>query len=139
MSKLFGDGTTAANKSGYRPEIDGLRAIAVLSVLIHHLNAAMLPGGFVGVDIFFVISGTLITSQVVREAVEGRFSVRQFYKRRINRILPALMVVVGTTSIAGAFILSPSDLVLFRSKCGLSRIRPLQCLFLAGLWELLRS
>ena len=113
MSKLFGDGTTAANKSGYRPEIDGLRAIAVLSVLIHHLNAAMLPGGFVGVDIFFVISGTLITSQVVREAVEGRFSVRQFYKRRINRILPALMVVVGTTSIAGAFILSPSDLVLF--------------------------
>jgi len=99
-------------RQAYRPDIDGLRAIAVLSVLIHHLNESLLPGGFVGVDIFFVISGFLITAQVHAEAREGTFSIRQFYKRRINRIVPALFTVVAACLAAGAFLLSPADLLL---------------------------
>src|SRR5690242_2053589 len=97
--------------NAYRPDIDGLRAIAVLSVMLHHLNASILPGGFVGVDIFFVISGYLITSHINKEASEGSFSLKQFYKRRINRIVPALATVLLTTFAAGCFILSPADLV----------------------------
>ncbi|THA13438.1 acyltransferase family protein, partial [Rodentibacter pneumotropicus] len=70
----------------YRPEIDGLRAIAVISVIIFHLNETWLPGGFLGVDIFFVISGFLITSIILREAEENRFTFKNFYTRRIKRI-----------------------------------------------------
>lgn len=97
------------NPSSYRPDIDGLRAIAVLSVLVHHLNAAWLPGGFVGVDIFFVISGFLITSQVYAEICDGRFTIKRFYLRRINRIVPALVVVTVGTCVAGWWWLSPAD------------------------------
>lgn len=96
----------------YRPDIDGLRAIAVLSVLLHHLNAALLPGGFIGVDVFFVISGYLITGQVHKEIQQGMFSIGQFYKRRINRIVPALVTVIVATLCAGFVLLSPSDLLL---------------------------
>lgn len=95
----------------YRTDIDGLRAIAVLSVVLNHLNASILPGGFVGVDIFFVISGYLITSQVYKEVREGTFSLKQFYKRRINRIVPALVTVVVAVLTIGYMVLSPSDLV----------------------------
>ncbi|MGD0547392.1 MAG: acyltransferase family protein, partial [Terracidiphilus sp.] len=99
------------SKLDYRPDIDGLRAVAVLSVLFHHLAPSILTGGFVGVDIFFVISGYLITSQIYKEAREGHYSLRQFYKRRINRIVPALMTVIAATMAAGVVILSPGDLV----------------------------
>ncbi len=99
------------NPNKYRPDIDGLRAIAVLSVVLHHLNASLLPGGFVGVDIFFVISGYLITSQVHKEACESTFSLKQFYKRRINRIVPALVTVAFATLAIGLLVLSPADLV----------------------------
>lgn len=99
------------NNNQYRPDIDGLRAIAVLAVVIHHLSASILPGGFVGVDVFFVISGYLITSQIYKEAANGTFSIKQFYKRRINRIVPALLTVVVVTLICGILILSPADLV----------------------------
>lgn len=99
------------NKNQYRPDIDGLRAIAVLSVLFDHLSATLLPGGFVGVDIFFVISGYLITSQVYKEVCGGSFSIQQFYKRRINRIAPALVTVILATIIVGSVLLSPADLV----------------------------
>lgn len=95
----------------YRPDIDGLRAIAVLSVFINHLSASALPGGFIGVDIFFVISGFLITSQVHKEICEGNFSIKQFYKRRINRIAPVLMLVIVTTLLVGLIVLSPADLI----------------------------
>jgi peptidoglycan/LPS O-acetylase OafA/YrhL len=95
----------------YRPDIDGLRAIAVLSVLIHHLNASILPGGFIGVDVFFVISGYLITSQIYKEVNNGTFSVKQFYKRRINRIVPALLLVIAVTLSIGILMLSPADMV----------------------------
>jgi len=91
--------------------LDGLRAVAVLSVLLQHLNCSIFPGGFVGVDIFFVLSGYLITSQVYKEACDGTFSLKQFYKRRINRILPALLTVATATVAVGAIVVSPGDLV----------------------------
>lgn len=99
------------NKNQYRPDIDGLRAIAVLSVLLHHLSPTILPGGFVGVDIFFVISGYLITLQIYKEVCEKSFSVKNFYKRRINRIIPVLIAVISATFIAGMFLLAPVDLI----------------------------
>jgi len=77
----------------YRPEIDGLRAVAVLPVILFHGGFAVFAGGFVGVDIFFVISGFLITSIILSDLEKGRFSVRRFYERRARRILPALFFV----------------------------------------------
>lgn len=111
----------------YRADIDGLRAIAVLSVFIHHLNASVLPGGFIGVDIFFVISGYLITSQILKDFEQGTFSLKQFYKRRINRIVPALVTVLIVSITAGLFLLSPADLTklvksAFLAMIGLSNI-----------------
>ncbi|MEO8296173.1 MAG: acyltransferase family protein [Burkholderiales bacterium] len=91
--------------------MDGLRAVAVLAVLIHHISAAFLPGGFIGVDIFFVISGYLITSQVFKESLDDKFSLREFYKRRINRIIPALLLVLMVSLVVGCVLLSPADLV----------------------------
>ncbi|WP_438998617.1 acyltransferase family protein [Variovorax beijingensis] len=95
----------------YRPEIDGLRAIAVLSVLLFHVNSEWVPGGFVGVDIFFAISGYLITSIVFRDVVAGRFSFARFYKRRILRIAPAYFAVTIATLAAGFVLLLPEDLL----------------------------
>ena len=82
------------SSSDYRPDIDGLRAIAVLAIILFHANARWLPGGFVGVDVFFVISGYLITGIVAKELHEGRFSFSRFYARRMRRILPALWVLL---------------------------------------------
>ncbi|WP_247278802.1 MULTISPECIES: acyltransferase family protein [unclassified Bradyrhizobium] len=92
----------------YRADIDGLRAIAVLSVLAFHYNAA-LPGGFTGVDVFFVISGFLITQQLSAEISNGTFSILNFYDRRIRRIVPALAVVLALSLWIGKFLLLPGD------------------------------
>ncbi len=81
----------------YRPDIDGLRAIAVLSVVLYHLGVGLIPGGFVGVDIFFVISGFLITGIINTEISSNSFSLKNFYYRRIRRIFPALFVVCFVT------------------------------------------
>lgn len=93
----------------YRPDIDGLRAVAVLSVVLHHLNSAWLPGGYTGVDIFFVISGFLITTHILTALREGEFSLWRFYQRRINRILPALLAVLLCSLFVGVLVLSPVD------------------------------
>jgi peptidoglycan/LPS O-acetylase OafA/YrhL len=94
----------------YRPDIDGLRAIAVVSVIIFHLNANLLPGGFLGVDIFFVISGFLITGLLLKELqLTKQISLKGFYVRRIKRIIPALLIVVVTTLVVGFLILTPAD------------------------------
>jgi peptidoglycan/LPS O-acetylase OafA/YrhL len=89
--------TAAAHSLTYRPEIDGLRAIAVLPVMFFHAGFAAFSGGFVGVDIFFVLSGYLITSIIMGEAEQGRFSLLRFYERRARRILPPLLLVVAAT------------------------------------------
>ncbi len=82
----------------YRPEIDGLRSIAVVPVVLFHAGFGLFSGGFVGVDVFFVISGYLITSIIIRERFEGNFSLLNFYERRARRILPALFVVLAVTT-----------------------------------------
>lgn len=120
--------TPGTHLTSYRPDIDGLRSIAVLSVVLHHLSGELLPGGFVGVDIFFVISGFLITSQIYKEIGERSFSIRQFYKRRINRIVPALATVTAATLLTGFVLLSPADLVLL-AKSALASILGLSNLF----------
>ena len=86
----------------YRPEIDGLRALAVLSVIIYHgelslYNFKLLEGGFLGVDVFFVVSGYLITSLILNDInLKGKFSYLYFYERRARRILPALLIIILT-------------------------------------------
>lgn len=97
----------------YRPDIDGMRAIAVISVIFFHAKVSGFEGGFVGVDIFFVISGFLISNIILREMREEQFSLLAFYERRIRRILPVLLIVILTTSILAWFILLPDDLRRF--------------------------
>ena len=94
----------------YRPDIDGLRCVAVLSVLAFHAAPGWLRGGFVGVDIFFVISGFLISTIVFSNLEAGSFSLRTFYARRILRIFPALALVLATTLVLGWFVLLPEEL-----------------------------
>jgi peptidoglycan/LPS O-acetylase OafA/YrhL len=89
----------------YRPDIDGLRAIAVGSVLTYHAFPSLLPGGFIGVDIFFVISGFLITTIILQSLAAGDFSYRDFYARRIRRIFPALILVLAATLAFGWYVL----------------------------------
>lgn len=89
----------------YRPDIDGLRGIAVLSVVLFHAFPAVLPGGFVGVDIFFVISGFLISTIIFSNLARGSFSFTEFYVRRIRRIFPALLVVLLAVAGFGWFTL----------------------------------
>lgn len=102
----------ACNKGTYyRPDIDGLRALAVLAVILFHADIPFFSGGFVGVDIFFVISGFLITSILLREHGEGRFKLRSFYERRIRRIFPALFVVLAATTLVAWNVLLPIDMV----------------------------
>jgi peptidoglycan/LPS O-acetylase OafA/YrhL len=92
----------------YRPDIDGLRAVAVLAVIAFHLGS-WLPGGFAGVDIFFVISGYLITGRIVLDIERGVFSAPAFYARRIKRIFPAMLLVTSATLVAGRVLLMPGD------------------------------
>jgi len=95
----------------YRSDIDGLRALAVLSVIIFHINKNWIPGGFLGVDIFFVISGYLITLILVKEVTATRkINIVNFYKRRIKRIIPALLFVLIPTFIVGFFLFIPDAL-----------------------------
>lgn len=93
---------------GYRPDIDGLRALAVLPVIFFHAKLGC-PGGYVGVDVFFVISGFLITSMILRDLKSGRFSLADFWERRIRRIFPALLGMVLVSLLAGGLLLLPHD------------------------------
>lgn len=101
--------TSPSHGIAYRPDIDGLRAIAVLAVVFYHAGLGC-PGGYVGVDVFFVISGYLITSLILRELHQGTFSLAAFWERRIRRIFPASAVCVLVTLVAGFFLLLPDDL-----------------------------
>lgn len=103
----------------YRPDIDGLRALAVLSVVLYHFGWPGLGGGFLGVDIFFVISGYLITRLIAKEIREtGRFSFGRFYLRRARRLFPALAVTLALSCVAALVILSPLHLESFGWELG---------------------
>jgi peptidoglycan/LPS O-acetylase OafA/YrhL len=93
----------------YRSDIDGLRAVAVVPVVLFHARVPMFGGGYVGVDVFFVISGYLITSLILSEMSTGSFSFADFYERRIRRIFPALFVVMGFCAAFGWFVMAPDD------------------------------
>lgn len=95
---------------GYRPDIDGLRTIAVVPVVLFHAGLSGFSGGFIGVDVFFVISGYLITGILLKSISEDRFSVVDFYIRRIKRILPALLLILGLSTIAAWLIFPPNEL-----------------------------
>lgn len=95
----------------YRPDIDGLRAVAVVFVLIFHAFPSVLPGGFIGVDVFFVISGFLITGIIVRQLGTGSFTLSGFYFRRMRRIFPTLIVVLLATMTLGWFFFLPNEFV----------------------------
>jgi peptidoglycan/LPS O-acetylase OafA/YrhL len=103
-------GMELSSKPGYRADIDGLRAVAVLSVLAFHYGAGI-RGGYTGVDVFFVISGFLITQVLATEIAAGTFSVVGFYDRRMRRILPALLTMLAAVLLAGRWLLSPGDYV----------------------------
>lgn len=135
----------------YRPDIDGLRAVAVLAVLVFHAFPEALPGGFVGVDIFFVISGFLISGIILKDLDRGRFTFANFYSRRVRRIFPSLVLVLALVLAIGWFLLLPNEFVALSStpqparhsyrtwRCGVNRVtsilRPnpsLCCIF--GRW-----
>ena len=97
----------------YRPDVDGLRALAVLPVVLFHMGVPGFFGGFIGVDVFFVISGYLITGIIARDLQAGRFSIVEFYRRRVVRIFPALFAMLAVTSVLAALTLLPSELVRY--------------------------
>ncbi|MDG2571002.1 acyltransferase, partial [Vibrio parahaemolyticus] len=98
----------------FRADIQALRGIAVLLVVIYHANVGLFPAGYLGVDIFFVISGFLITGLIKTHLEEGRFSFREFYYRRAKRLLPAAYTVIALTTIAAPFFLSDIGLQEFK-------------------------
>ncbi|WP_053078342.1 acyltransferase family protein [Methylobacterium tarhaniae] len=108
--------------SGYRPDIDGLRAVAVLAVIFYHVGITWMPGGFVGVDVFFVISGYVITRGLLREAADGGIGIAAFYARRIRRILPALVATLALTSLAAYWLLLPPQLEDYAASAAASAL-----------------
>ena len=102
-----------AGRHAYRPDIDGLRAIAILGVILFHYRIGGASGGFAGVDVFFVISGYLITRLIHGEMAQGRFRLTNFYQRRVRRIFPALVVMLAAASAAAAWLFFASDFERF--------------------------
>src|ERR1700680_1221892 len=96
-------------KSRYRADIDGLRAVAVLLVLFDHLHTRV-TGGYIGVDVFFVISGYLISSVIISDMTSGNFSIVSFYERRIRRIFPALLVMILVVALLAYQFFVPSEI-----------------------------
>jgi peptidoglycan/LPS O-acetylase OafA/YrhL len=93
----------------YRKEIDGLRSIAVVPVIFFHAGFSIVSGGYVGVDVFFVISGYLITSLLIADLEAGQFSIGHFYERRIRRIVPALLFVILVTTVFSVYYMIPDQ------------------------------
>lgn len=105
---------------GYRPDIDGLRVIAVLVVIAFHANAHLVLGGFVGVDVFFVISGYLISGLIFKELENGTFRSADFYKGRIKRILPVYIAVTLFTLAISTYLLIPNDYIFYTTSLAAS-------------------
>lgn len=100
----------AIHHSGYRPDIDGLRSIAILTVLLFHAGYEWASGGYIGVDVFFVISGYLITNNITQSFLKGSFTFKGFYLRRVRRLFPALFFTLGISFLVGLWVLSPRDM-----------------------------
>ncbi len=99
----------AGRDLGFRQDINGLRALAVLGVVAFHADRALVPGGFAGVDVFFVISGFLISRIILSECAAGHFSLATFYAKRAKRILPALLVMLAAVWVVGWFRTAPTQ------------------------------
>lgn len=112
----------------YYPHLDGIRAFAVIPVFLYHLNAVMCPGGFAGVDVFFVLSGYLITGGIIRDLSKGTFTIGNFYFRRIRRIIPAYTFVIFCVLLAGIMIFYSHPL------CALSDSAAASSLFLSNIY-----
>lgn len=106
----------------YRAEIDGLRAVAVIPVILFHAGFSIFSGGFVGVDVFFVISGFLITSIILSERAAGKFSIARFYERRVRRILPALFFVMAVSIPFAWWLMLPDELAEFSTSLATTAI-----------------
>lgn len=107
----------------YQPHIDGLRAVAVLLVILHHLDwLGLLSGGYIGVDVFFVISGYLITSIIKSEIERGHFTLGGFYKRRVLRLAPAYFSVLLATTVASLFWMLPTELMVYARSAAASSV-----------------
>src|SRR6185295_8529275 len=104
------NGAVPGAKIGYRADVDGLRAVAVLPVLLFHSGFSVFSGGYVGVDIFFVISGFVITAKLIEDMERGNYSIAAFYVRRIRRILPALVATIVVSYIAALLLFLPDAL-----------------------------
>lgn len=115
----------------YRPELDGLRALAVLAVIFFHFNPGWLPGGFLGVDIFFVLSGYLMGAIAIKESSAGYFSLRGFIERRLRRILPALFFICSLCFIPAWLLLPPSDMTDFSESILANTLAVTNYLFLS--------
>ncbi|NDG76881.1 MAG: acyltransferase, partial [Acidimicrobiia bacterium] len=113
MKVLVTETTQDSIKQDHLPEIDGLRALAVLAVVLYHSRLEWFRGGYLGVDVFFVISGFVITRRVLSDLDTGQFSMAQFYRRRIRRILPALMMVLIVSTLLAHLWLLPSEYVSY--------------------------
>ena len=101
--------TTTAHIHSYRPDIDGLRAIAVVAVITFHCFPTWLPGGFVGVDVFFVISGFLISGHITKDVSRGTFSYAEFYSKRSRRLFPTLIIVLFMSLLFGYVFMGQAD------------------------------
>lgn len=110
MNKFWNFSTMKGSTSTYYPHIDGIRGLAVLSVLLYHVDFTFFSGGYVGVDVFFVISGYLITSHILNDINSGTFRISLFYARRARRLIPALLFTIIVTFGAGVFIFPASNL-----------------------------
>lgn len=122
--------TTQVAPAAFLLHVQGLRALAVLTVLVHHIDAAYLPGGFIGVDIFFVISGYLITSHIVKQRAERTFSLSGFYFRRIRRIIPNQIAVILAVLVAGYLVLDPGAFELTAASAAYSAAMAANVFFL---------
>src|SRR5205085_470753 len=113
LPRADGEVTAApAYRFGYLPFVDGLRAISILAVVAFHTGIPGLSGGFVGVDVFFVISGFLIINHITAELQAGRFSIARFYARRALRILPVFLIVIVAVACAAPLLLPTPDVYL---------------------------
>lgn len=121
----------------YRPDLDGLRAIAVLLVVGFHLDPAFIPGGHIGVDVFFVISGFLITSILIRKNEEGDFSLFEFYKKRVQRLYPALITCIVVSLIFAYLLMLPQDFKRMGLSASMAALSVSNFLFWseAGYWD----